>query len=117
VKQVSLSDDIGKPLITLHGTLDALLPVTKTSDKYAELVEKAGRSGMHRYYRIEGGTHVDALYDSFPDKLRPMLPCYRAAFDRLVEWVEEGHEPPRNHTIPKPGGDIVNSCSELGKQE
>jgi hypothetical protein len=113
VKRVSLTGDIKKPLLTLHGTLDALLPITKTSDKYAELVEKAGHSDLHRYYRIEGGTHVDSLYDSFPDKLRPMLPCYKAAFDRLVEWVEDRVSPPDNQTVPKPEGDVVNSCSEL----
>jgi fermentation-respiration switch protein FrsA (DUF1100 family) len=127
VKRGSLTGDIKKPLITLHGTLDALLPIKKTSDKYAEFVEKAGRSDKHRYYRIEGGTHVDALYDhpkdpkdpKIPDpvfrgKLRPMLPCYKAAFERLVDWVEEKVPPPDNQTIPKPPmGDVVNSCLEL----
>ena len=43
VKQVSLRGDIQRPLLTLHGTLNALLPITKTSNKYAELVKKAGR--------------------------------------------------------------------------
>jgi hypothetical protein len=89
---------------------------------------------MYRYYKIEGGTHVDSLYDylgpdpiknpdyklrdKFREKLRPMLPCYKAAFDRLVEWVEEKKPPPKNQTIPKPTeGDVVNSCPELKKQE
>jgi hypothetical protein len=122
VAKVSLSGDIGKPLITVHGTLDTLLPITKSSDKYAELVEKKECSHLHRYYKIEGGTHLDALYDypdpkkpdqTFREKLRPMLPCYKTAFDRLVEWVEEGVSPPDNQTVPKPEGDVVNSCSEL----
>jgi hypothetical protein len=130
VKRVSLTGDIKKPLITLHGTLDALLPITKSSDKYRELIEEKGRSDMHRYYRIEGGSHVDGLYDYprnidptkdpdplFRAKLRPMLPCYKATFDRLVEWIEDGTLPPNNRTIPKPERDVVNSCSELGKQE
>ena len=120
VKRVSLTGDIKKPLITLHGTLDALFPIKKSADKYAELVKNAGHEKMHRYYRIEGGTHVDSLYNSFPKKLRPMLPCYKAAFDRLVEWVEsEGKMlPPDSQTIPKPTeGDVVNSCPELKKQE
>ena len=58
--------DVRKPLITLHGTLDALLPITKSSDKYAELVEGAGKGHLHYYYKIEGGTHIDALYE-YPD--------------------------------------------------
>jgi hypothetical protein len=119
VKRVSLTGDVKKPLTTLHGTLDALLPITKSSDKYAELVEGAGKGHLH-YYKIEGGTHIDALYD-YPDpknpdqtcreKLRPILPCYKAAFDR----VEDGVSPPNNQTVLKPEGDVVNSCPELEK--
>jgi Alpha/beta hydrolase domain len=135
VAKVSLTGDIKKPLLTLHGTLDALLPITKSSDRYKGLVREAKGEDVdryHRYYRIEGGTHVDSLYDytgpdpenpdyklrdKFREKLRPILPCYKAAFDRLVEWVEDGVSPPKNQSIPKPEEDIVNSCSELGKRE
>jgi hypothetical protein len=125
VMRVSLTGKICKPLISLHGTLDTLLPIKKTSDIYADLVNEAGRSDLHRYYRIEGGNHVDGLYDytgpnpnnpnpEFREKLRPMLPCYRAAFDRLVEWVEQEEPPPQNQTVPKPAdGDVVNSCPPL----
>jgi pimeloyl-ACP methyl ester carboxylesterase len=114
VKAISLSGEIGKRLITLHGTLDALLPIRKSADKYAELVEKAGCSNLHRYYKIEGGTHIDSLYDYYPDKLRPILPCYRAAFDRLVQWVEDGSEPPPSQLVKRPRSeDVVNSCSAL----
>jgi Tannase and feruloyl esterase/3HB-oligomer hydrolase (3HBOH) len=132
VKNVSLTGNIGKPLITLHGTLDTLLPITHSSDKYAELIHQKDKADLHRYYKIEGGTHVDSLYDyegpdlnkpnseikrKFREKLRPILPCYRAAFDRLVDWVEDGVSPPDNQTVPKPEGDVVNSCSVLGNQE
>jgi hypothetical protein len=114
VKDISLSGEIGKPLISLHGTLDALLPIKKSSDKYAELVKKAGHSDIHRYYKIERGTHVDSLYDYFPDKLRPILPCYRAAFDKLVKWVEDSSEPPASQLVEKPEReDVVNSCPAL----
>ncbi|MDP9374205.1 MAG: tannase/feruloyl esterase family alpha/beta hydrolase, partial [Chloroflexota bacterium] len=70
VGKVSLTGKIGKPMLTLHGTLDALLPIATDSDVYTEMVRKAGRANAHRYYVIEAGTHVDALYDEFPDKLR-----------------------------------------------
>jgi hypothetical protein len=119
VKRISLTGDIKKRLITLHGTLDALFPIKKSSDRYEELVREAKKEDVdryHRYYKIEGGTHVDSLYDRFPDKLRPILPCYKAAFDRLVDWVERSVPPPDNRTIPKPAvGDDVNSCPELEK--
>jgi|SRR5215211_6507723 len=133
VKNVSLTGNIGKPLITLHGTLDTLLPITHCSDKYAELIDQKDKADLHRYYIIEGGTHIDSLYDyegpdldkpnseikgKFREKLRPMLPCYRAAFEALEKWVEKGIDPPQSQTVPKPeDGDVVNCCPPLSEYE
>ncbi|MFF6996637.1 tannase/feruloyl esterase family alpha/beta hydrolase [Streptomyces sp. NPDC008313] len=112
VARVALTGRIGKPLITLHGTLDALLPEAADSDVYARMVDGSGRGRLHHYYSIEGGTHVDGLYDTFPDRLRPILPCYRSAFGTLTAWVEKGVRPPADHTVGRPAsGDLVNSCS------
>ncbi|MDC2959930.1 tannase/feruloyl esterase family alpha/beta hydrolase [Streptomyces gilvifuscus] len=112
VARVSLTGRIGKPLITLHGDLDALLPKAADSDVYERMVGASGRGPLHRYYTIQGGTHVDGLYDTYPDRLRPILPCYRSAFDTLVSWVEKGVRPPADHTVARPsGGDVVGSCA------
>ncbi|MFI2304087.1 tannase/feruloyl esterase family alpha/beta hydrolase [Actinacidiphila glaucinigra] len=112
VGRVSLTGRIGKPMITLHGTLDTLLPIATDSDVYDRMIDSAGRGGLHRYYTIEGGNHVDGLYDTYPDRLRPILPCYRAAFDALTSWVERGRTPPADRTVPRPAtGDVVDSCA------
>ena len=112
VGRVSLSGAIGKPMITLHGTLDSLLPIGTDSDVYADLIAAAGRADSHRYYVVEDGNHVDGLYDQFPDQLRPMLPCYRAAFEALEAWVETAAEPPPSGLLPRPSvGDLVNTCA------
>jgi pimeloyl-ACP methyl ester carboxylesterase len=114
VVKVALSGRIGKPMITLHGTFDALLPISLNSDSYAEMVRSAGRSHLHRYYVVEGGNHVDQLYDLFPDRLRPIAPCYREAFLALERWVETRgqHKPPASSTIARPfSGDLANQCS------
>lgn len=112
VARISLTGRIGKPMITLHGTLDALIPIRVQSDVYAGMIAGQGRSRLHRYYRIEGGTHVDSLYDTYPDRLRPILPCYRAAFTALTAWVERHEEPPASGTVPRPAtGDLVNTGS------
>ncbi|MGW2566185.1 tannase/feruloyl esterase family alpha/beta hydrolase [Streptomyces sp. NPDC001537] len=112
VARVALTGRIGRPLITLHGDLDALLPKAADSDVYARMVAARGRGALHRYYTIQGGTHVDGLYDTYPDRLRPILPCYRSAFDALVSWVETGAQPPADHTVARPAdGDVVDSCA------
>ncbi|MFD3664955.1 tannase/feruloyl esterase family alpha/beta hydrolase [Streptomyces sp. NPDC058659] len=112
VAKVALTGRIGKPLITLHGDLDSLLPIATDSDVYAGMVDARGRGRLHRYYTVQDGTHTDGLYDTYPDRLRPILPCYRSAFDALTRWVEEGTPPPADRTIARPaGGDVVDSCA------
>ncbi len=102
LERVALTGRIGKPLITIHGTLDVLLPISQDSDVYARMVREAGRGGLHRYYRIEDGTHTDSLVDAFPDRLRPLLPCHRSAFTALESRLATGHHPPASHTVPRP---------------
>jgi fermentation-respiration switch protein FrsA (DUF1100 family) len=114
VARISLTGRIGKPMLTLHGTLDSLLPIRVQSDPYVKLIKDAGRAHLHRYYVIEGGNHVDQLYDEFPDNLRPIVGCYRAAFLALENWVENaGHvKPPDSKFVARPSsGDITNECS------
>lgn len=76
VKRIALTGRIGKPMITLHGTLDTLLPIGVASDVYAEMVRKAGRGGLHTYQRIEAGNHTDGLVDEYPDRLAAIGPHF-----------------------------------------
>lgn len=115
VARVSLTGRIGRPLFTLHGTLDSLLPIATDSDVYARMVDEQHRGAMFRYYRIADGNHVDGLYDTYPDRLRPILPCYRAAFTAMAGWLDHRTPPPPSTTVPRPAsGDVVNSCSLSG---
>jgi hypothetical protein len=115
--RISLTGKIKKPLLTLHGTLDTLLPISTDSDVYAEMVADQHRDRLHRYYRIEGGNHVDSLVGLDPQRLRPMLPCFRTAFDALTAWVEEREQPPASGDVPRPTGNgatdpaLLNTCS------
>jgi Tannase and feruloyl esterase/3HB-oligomer hydrolase (3HBOH) len=112
VRRVSLTGRIGRPMLTLQGTLDTLLPIATDADVYARMVAREHRSALHRSYTVADGTHVDGLYDTYPDRLRPMLPCYRDAFTALTAWVERGAQPPASGTVPRPAaGDVVNSCA------
>lgn len=110
IKDLSLTGKIGKPMLTLHGTLDSLL-LAQDSRIYTSMIARAGRGHLHRYYEIADGNHVDSLYSSFPTLIRPLLPCQRTAFDALVGWVERGVQPPASKVVAKPrAGDILNTC-------
>ncbi|MFC4588558.1 tannase/feruloyl esterase family alpha/beta hydrolase [Sphaerisporangium corydalis] len=111
VGRIALTGRIGRPLITLHGTLDTLLPIGQDSDVYDRLIRARGRDRLHRYYRIEGGNHVDGLYDTYPALLRPILPCFRSAFTALEGWTTRGTTPPADATLPRPTtGDPATTC-------
>ncbi len=110
VRRVSLTGRIGRPMITVHGTLDVLVPIGSDSDRYAGMITRAGRGDLHRYYRVGGGNHTDGFFGTAPDLVRPVLPCFRMAFDATVAWVERGIAAPPSQTIDRPAGDVVNTC-------
>jgi hypothetical protein len=87
VARIGLTGRIGKPMITLHGTLDTLLPISRDSDAYARMIRDAGRGHLFRYHRIDQGTHVDSLVDAFPGRLEPIAPHFQTAFGELESWV------------------------------
>ena len=109
----------GRPLITLHGTLDALLPIGADSDRYAELVRAEGYDASYRYYVVEGGTHIDGAADDFPDLFRPILPCFLEALDALDTWVGGGAAAPPSGFVPFPADqtptDRANTCGLPGR--
>jgi hypothetical protein len=108
----------GKPFITLHPTLDALLPIKTHSDLYADMVRAQGHAETFRYYVVEGGTHVDTLADDHTDVMRPVLPCYLDAVDALDRWVRTGEAPPPSGFVPFPADadaeERANSCALPG---
>ncbi|WP_410789346.1 prolyl oligopeptidase family serine peptidase [Kribbella sp. C-35] len=76
IKRIALTGKIKKPLITIQGTYDSLLPITQDSDVYAEM---ARGTGLHTYQRVEAGNHVDGLVDTHPDQLVPLVPLLQRA--------------------------------------
>ncbi len=60
VERISLTGNIGKKILTLHGTLDSLLPIRSHSNVYRALIENQGKGSMHRYYVFEDGNHIDS---------------------------------------------------------
>jgi hypothetical protein len=116
VRRIELTGDIGKPLITVQGTLDTLLPPALHSDEYARLVDAQGRGDLHRYWVVEGATHVDGFQPFYGDLVRPLLPCYRAAFEAVEAWVgpkgkaRKGTAPGPDRFVPRRASDELNRC-------
>ncbi|MCH1867685.1 tannase/feruloyl esterase family alpha/beta hydrolase [Nocardioides sp. CFH 31398] len=112
VRSVQLTGEIKRPLLTVHGTLDTLLPPDTAGRAYERLVRRAGAGRLHRSYEVEDGTHVDSLYTTYPGRLRPLLPCATRAFDRMVAWVEDDRTPPAGGFVERPRrDDLRTGCS------
>jgi hypothetical protein len=97
---------INKPLITVQGNWDVLIPLKVSALPYRALIEKNGNADLHRLYIIDQGSHLDGWVGDpkrDPDKkLQALMPYGHQAFDMLVEWVENGKPAPANMTVPVP---------------
>jgi hypothetical protein len=87
VERVSLTGDIKRPLVSIQGTLDTIVPPSLYGDYYHHLVVKAGRGNLQRYSYVAGGTHTDGIAAVAPGTFRPMLPSFVAAFAALEQWT------------------------------
>jgi hypothetical protein len=130
---IATTGDIGKPLITVAGTMDALLPINLNARAYARAVagalsrghregreHKDGGDKLHpayRLYEVQNGNHIETYKDIFP-QLELIQPHAQRAFDLLADSVEHGSAPPPDQCIPR-GASIAASpiqpghCAEL----
>ncbi len=106
------------PLVTIAGTMDALLPIEHHARAYAGKVA-ASRKGnderrhaQYRLYEVQNGNHIETYRDTFP-QLELIEPHAQKAFDLLVRHVESGAPLPPDQCIPR-GGAISASPSQPG---
>ena len=129
VAAITTTGEIGKPLITVAGTMDALLPINLHARAYARAVAAAlsdqdHRGGnqqnqrlTHRLYEVQNGNHIETYKDNFP-QLELIQPHAQRAFDLLTDSVEHRSALPADQCIPR-GGLIAASptqpahCAEL----
>ena len=107
---------IKRPLITVAGTMDGLLPIDHHARAYARKVAAAEepRSGgddeedrddrrpAYRLYEVQNGNHIETFQDQFP-QLELIEPHAQRAFDLLVQHVEDGAKLPESQCIPHRG--------------
>ena len=106
------------PLITLAGTMDALLPIQTQAREYAAKVaasrkgNDAQRAAQYRLYEIQNGNHIEAYQVQFP-QLQIIQPHAQHAFDLLVDHVENNAPLPPDQCVPR-GGSIAQDAAQPG---
>jgi hypothetical protein len=124
---------IRRPLVTVAGTMDALLPIDLHARAYARRVgadlarrdrdEERDRDDdrpAYRLYEVQNGNHIETYKPPAPPGSPPTFaqleyiePHAQRAFDLLVDSVERGIPLPASQCIPR-GGTIAESPSQPG---
>ncbi len=129
VADFATSGRIQRPLITVAGTMDALLPIDHHARAYARKVVEArdddhpderehGWRGHRRHdpayrlYEVQNGNHIETYKTVLP-QLELIQPHALRAFDLLVRHVEKGHALPPDQCIAR-GGSIDEQPLQAG---
>jgi len=104
---------IRRPLVTVAGTMDALLPIDHHARAYARKVRAACEEDVaYRLYEIQNGSHLETYQDFYP-QLELILPHAHRAFELLVDHVERRAALPPDQCVPR-GGAIAGSPGQAG---
>lgn len=109
---------IKKPLVSVAGTLDGLLPIVRHARAYEALVDDSRRGNnerrepQYRLYEIQNGNHIETYRNFFP-QLEFIMPHAQHAFDLLVAHVEEKAALPPSQCVPR-GGAIDQTPAQPG---
>jgi hypothetical protein len=115
---------VRRPLITVAGTMDALLPIDHHARAYARKVasvskrdnddddDRDGKRGAYRLYEIQNGNHLETNQLLFP-QLELIQPHAQRSFDLLVDQVERGTSLPPSQCVPR-GGAIAETPAQPG---
>jgi 3HB-oligomer hydrolase (3HBOH) len=123
---IATTGRIKRPLITVAGTMDALLPIDHHARAYARRVranagddDERGHRGPgrddappYRLYEVQNGNHIETYQDIFPE-LELIQPHAQRAFELLVRHVEQRTPLPPDQCIGR-GGLIVDAPSAVG---
>jgi 3HB-oligomer hydrolase (3HBOH)/Tannase and feruloyl esterase len=111
------SGRIRSPLITVAGTMDALLPIDAHARAYARAVAAAARGDRdapaYRLYEVQNGSHIETFKSTFP-QLELIAPHAQRAFDLLAGAIEGGAALPPSQCIPR-GGAIEPKPAQPGR--
>ncbi|MBI5070151.1 MAG: hypothetical protein HZB56_18100 [Deltaproteobacteria bacterium] len=122
---------IRRPLITLAGTMDGLLPIDRHARAYARKVrawseeqergrgrgrgredDGDGRPVPYRLYEVQNAGHIETYADVHPE-IELLMPHAQRAFELLVQSVEHGAALPPDQCVPR-GGAISSAPAQPG---
>ncbi len=119
---------IRRPLVTVAGTMDALLPIDHHARAYARKVaavfnqkrddddrgdgKRDDDRPAYRLYEIQNGNHIETFQDAFP-QLELIEPHAQRAFELLVNQVEHNVPLPPDQCVPR-GGAIAEAPAQAG---
>jgi hypothetical protein len=111
---------IQRPLITVAGTMDALLPIDHHARAYARKVAASSKNkhggkshgAEYRLYEIQNGNHIETYQDTFA-QLELIEPHAQHAFDLLVDQVERGRALPPSQCVAR-GASISDAAAQPG---
>jgi hypothetical protein len=110
---IATTGKIKKPLVTVAGTMDALLPPENHARAYERAVNGSRngnndkRNAQYRLYEVQNGNHLESYALVFP-QLRVIQPHAHKAFDLLVDHVEKNAALPPSQCIPLDGSIAAN---------
>ncbi len=114
IRKLENSGRVRRPLISVHGTLDALIPLKGHARPYREMIEAEGFGENYRLYEVQNGNHLESFKGTAAGKL-PSLeliqPHAQRAFELLEAWVEQRTPAPPSQCIPR-GGSIADTPAE-----
>jgi hypothetical protein len=117
IRKIANSGRVTRPLISVHGTLDALIPIKSHGRAYRDLIEQNGFGANYRLYEVQNGNHLESFKGMTAGLQLPNVeliqPHAHRAFELLETWVEEGAAPPPSQCIPR-GGAISAAPAEAG---
>lgn len=121
VAAVATTGRIQRPLITVAGTMDALLPIQRGARAYEAKVRAScrgrdcgddrdaerdtrdrDRRPPYRLYEVQNGNHIESYRNVFP-QLELIQPHAQRAFELLVDHVERQRALPPSQCIPRSG--------------
>jgi hypothetical protein len=118
MENFATSGKIQRPLVTVAGTMDALLPIDHHARAYARKVADAAQpkhgegAPAYRLYEIQNGNHIETYQDTFA-QLELIDPHARRAFGLLVDQVERGRSLPPSQCVAR-GGPIADAPAQPG---